>query len=79
VGRQKGTPVPPDLAESLDALRYRLIGLREAANMSQRQLGRLMDVGQPYVSELERGVYTNPSIAVLSRWLRALGTDFTIK
>jgi transcriptional regulator with XRE-family HTH domain len=79
VGRHTSTPVPPDLVESLDALRYRLIGLREAANMTQRQLAKIMGVGQPYISELERGVYTNPSVAVLSRWVRALGTDFTIK
>lgn len=47
----KNTPPPPEIAEIGGFVRDR----RQAASMSQQELGELASVGTRFVSELERG------------------------
>jgi transcriptional regulator with XRE-family HTH domain len=47
--------------------------LRTQQGFSQRELAKRARVTQPYLSQLEQGQRSNPSVAVLTRVARALG------
>jgi transcriptional regulator with XRE-family HTH domain len=47
--------------------------LRTERGLSQQELAKRARVTQAYVSELERGLRSNPSIAVITRLAQALG------
>lgn len=51
--------------------------LRLNANLSQEALALAAEVDRTYVSQLERGV-ANPSLQILYRLSRVLGTEFRI-
>ena len=61
--------------------RYRLNSviqrLREAKEMSQRDLARAARVTQGYIAQLEVGEKKNPSLDVLRRLARALSVPVT--
>lgn len=48
--------------------------LRLHKQLTQAQLAKRARVSQPYIVYLEQGVKRNPSLAVLTRLARALGT-----
>lgn len=48
--------------------------LRLHKQLTQAQLAKRAHVSQPYVARLERGEKTNPSLTVLKRLAKALGT-----
>jgi transcriptional regulator with XRE-family HTH domain len=51
-----------------------LKSLRLHKQLTQAQLAKRARVSQPYIVYLEQGVKRNPSLAVLQRLARALGT-----
>jgi XRE family aerobic/anaerobic benzoate catabolism transcriptional regulator len=51
--------------------------LRRQRGLTQADLAKQARVSQPYLSQLEAGTYTNPSIAVLQRVARALNAPVT--
>jgi len=54
-----------------------MIGARIKKNMTQAQLARRVGTGQAVISRLE-GMNAKPSISLLERVARALGTKFTV-
>ena len=52
----------------------RLKTLRSQRGMSQTELAKRAHTSQPYLALLERGEKQNPSLAVLRRLAKALGT-----
>lgn len=48
--------------------------LRLHKQLTQAQLAKRAQVSQPYIVRLEQGVKRNPSLAVLRRLAKALGT-----
>ena len=51
--------------------------LREAKQMTQRDLAAKVKVTAGYIAQLEMGVRKNPSLPVLRRLARALGVPVT--
>ena len=49
--------------------------LREATGWTQQELAQRAELGQPYLSRLERGDQRNPSLAVVKRLARAFGVS----
>lgn len=47
--------------------------LREAKDLNQVELAKKVDVSVAYISQLESGERTNPSLDVLKRLAKALG------
>lgn len=47
---------------------------RRALDLSQEELGEKSDLNRGYISDIERGL-RNPSLEVIDRIARALGTD----
>lgn len=58
-------------------LARQLIGARIKRKMTQAQLARRVGTGQAVISRLE-GMNAKPSISLLERVARALGTKFTV-
>lgn len=56
-------------------LRIRLKDLREAAGLSQQQLGDLAGVRQATISEVERGLKQRIDLGILERLATALGVE----
>lgn len=56
-----------------------LVALRRASGLRQVDVAAAMGVGQPSVSELERGE-TSPKLSTLQRYARAIGAkiDFSV-
>jgi transcriptional regulator with XRE-family HTH domain len=52
----------------------RIRNLRKAAGMTQMELARRTATNQGYLARLENGERTNPSLAILRRLAKALGT-----
>ena len=48
--------------------------LRTTRGLTQTQLAKQARTSQPYIASLELGLKTNPSLAVLRRLAKALGT-----
>jgi transcriptional regulator with XRE-family HTH domain len=57
-----------------------LVQLRKDKDLSQTVVAKGMGIGQPSVSELERGM-TSPRVETLQRYARAIGAElvFTVK
>lgn len=53
-----------------------LVEVRKSRNISQREMGDLMGLGQPAVSSLENS--PNPSISMIIRYANALGLDLSM-
>jgi transcriptional regulator with XRE-family HTH domain len=51
--------------------------LRESQEITQRDLARKAQVTPGYIAQLEMGVRSNPSLAVLRRLAKALGVPVT--
>ena len=47
--------------------------IRTEKHISQEELGRLTDIAQPRISEIERGIVRNPSVRVLRALNQKLG------
>jgi transcriptional regulator with XRE-family HTH domain len=67
------------VAEIEDELRIAngLTALREQAGLSQRDLAKRAGVSQPRVAAIERS--SNVTVALLARYVRALGGDLRIQ
>jgi transcriptional regulator with XRE-family HTH domain len=59
----------------LSAFGANLKRARQAKGWTQAELAKRAQVRQGYLSELELGQKTNPSMALLERLARALGTS----
>lgn len=59
------------------ALNTKLKSVREAKGMSQFKLSAESGVAQGYISSLEAGEKTNPSLSTLQRLAEALGVPVT--
>lgn len=56
------------------ALRAALVALRNAAGLTQMQLAQRLEVGQSYVSKIERGdAYVD--VMLFADWCRACGVN----
>lgn len=51
-----------------------LKALRLRKKLTQTELAKRARTSQPYIARLERGEKTNPSLAVVTRLAKALGT-----
>jgi len=54
-----------------------LKALREEKELTQDTLAKRARLAKPYISQLERGVRTNPSLPALRRLAKALGVPVT--
>ena len=57
---------------------YRLVELHKRRGLTQVEVAAAMDVGQSWVSKLERGDVEATGIATLRDYLRALGGDVEV-
>jgi transcriptional regulator with XRE-family HTH domain len=64
-------PATPRSRRSIDALGEFIKSQRRIADLSQRELARLADVSDAYLSQLERGLH-EPSVRVLNGLAQAL-------
>lgn len=55
--------------------RKKIKELRKLKGFSQKELAKLTGVSQSYISELEAGIKTNPSIKVIKRIAEVLEID----
>lgn len=51
----------------------RIKELREIKGLSQRELSEKSNIARSYLSELERGVYNNPTIDIICKLASAFG------
>jgi XRE family transcriptional regulator of biofilm formation len=51
--------------------------LREQKGLTQDELAKRAKLKKPYISQLENGVRTNPSLPALRRLAKALGVPVT--
>lgn len=71
-GRKRGTKAQPGVTiPGLERLGEFIKAQRKMMELSQRELARLMEVSDPYVSQLERGLH-EPSVRVLKAAAAAL-------
>lgn len=68
---------PDDQATRIE-LRGRLRALREQQGLSQRDLGRLLDLGQGNIGRLERAGVDQSKTSTIARWARMLGHRLTL-
>lgn len=66
-------PMPAENEDSWDNMRRWLVGYRKNMCMTQAEVAERMGVSQSRVSDLERGVVTDPYVSTITRWVRALG------
>jgi ribosome-binding protein aMBF1 (putative translation factor) len=57
---------------------YRLAELRQASNLTQRDLAAILGVDQSRVSRIERGDLTRTELGTLAAYVRALGGEVEI-
>jgi XRE family transcriptional regulator, master regulator for biofilm formation len=65
------------LGDEGDMIGQRIKRLRQAKGYSITELGRLADVSKSYLSQLERGMQTNPSLQFLVKVSGPLDTTVT--
>ena len=66
-----------DLTERV-ALMTELVAVRKSKGLNQKDIAEAMGVGQPSISEFERGS-VNPRLNTLQRYARALGMKLKIE
>ncbi|ADQ41603.1 helix-turn-helix domain protein [Caldicellulosiruptor acetigenus I77R1B] len=52
--------------------------LRKSKGLSQREFAKLAGLSQSYISELENGIKTNPSLSVIKKISKALKVDIKV-
>jgi XRE family transcriptional regulator, master regulator for biofilm formation len=65
------------LGDEGDMIGQKIKHLRQAKGYSITELGRLADVSKSYISQLERGMQTNPSLQFLVKVSAPLDTTVT--
>lgn len=66
---------PTDVLNRQDVLNF-LVDYRQRKGIRQVDVAAAMGIGQPSVSELERG-QTNPRMDTIQKYARALGLELT--
>jgi transcriptional regulator with XRE-family HTH domain len=74
-GRRRQDPEADERARLLGA---RLRSIRQAQELSQREIARRAGIEASYLNRLERGMHASPSADVLGRIAGALGIDAEI-
>jgi transcriptional regulator with XRE-family HTH domain len=60
-------------------IRAALVAERRRQNLTQYDLAALLDVQQPWISEIESGSAGNITLATLTRWVSALNVRLEVK
>ena len=67
-----------EVKANMEALQQSLRALRQERGLTQVQLGDMVGVSQPFISQLERGHIENIEIKTLMRLAAALGASVDV-